>query len=134
MRREGSGVQRGGGRFLQLFGAGSEAARRPPPPLTPPPPPLCAPQLQRRGHGACEGLTIQDPGLLEFVMEAREEVESAAGPARLGALCDAAAARAARAAGALGAAVAGGDWAGAAQALTELRYLVRIQEAAEQKM
>ena len=37
----------------------------------------CPPQLNHKGFGACEGMTITDPELLMSVMEAREEVEEA---------------------------------------------------------
>lgn len=40
-------------------------------------------QLQQAGLGACEGLTITDPELLMYVMEAREEVEGTEDPDRL---------------------------------------------------
>ena len=46
----------------------------------------CPLQLNQRGFGACEGMTITDPHLLMYVMEAREEVEGASDTQSLQAL------------------------------------------------
>jgi len=91
-------------------------------------------QLAQKGLGACEGLTITDPDLLESVMEAREQVEEEEDPEKLQQLRERVAHQEARCIEDLKAAFASGDLDGAAEASTVLRYLVRIQEAIIEKM
>ncbi|EFN52990.1 hypothetical protein CHLNCDRAFT_12745, partial [Chlorella variabilis] len=92
--------------------------------------------LNQRGFGACEGMTISDPELLMYVMEAREEVESTApqDKARLQGLLDANRGLEERCLQELVAAFRAGDMQHAAELTTQLRYICRIKEAIVEKM
>ncbi|KAI3424842.1 hypothetical protein D9Q98_008228 [Chlorella vulgaris] len=92
--------------------------------------------LSQRGFGACEGMTITDPELLMYVMEAREEVEGtpANDTARLQALLDTNQSLEQRCIQELSAAFAAGDLQHAAELTTQLRYICRIREAIVEKM
>eukprot|EP00887_Chlorella_sp_A99_P007239 scaffold2.g7239.t1 len=91
--------------------------------------------LQERGLGACEGMTITDPELLTYVMEAREEVEAAArDPPALARLLDENRALEGRCVGQLARAFREGDLERVAELTTQLRYLTRIQEAIVERL
>jgi hypothetical protein len=118
-----------------VFGR-QEAVRAPliksPPPFLP----LSPPQL----HGTAdppdaESHTLTDPDLLADVMEAREAVADAEpGGAALAALRADYARRADALAATLSAAFGAGDEAAARDAVTRLRYVTRIMQAATDKM
>ncbi|GAB4821397.1 hypothetical protein N2152v2_008443 [Parachlorella kessleri] len=91
-------------------------------------------QLQQRGLGACEGLTITDPELLMYVMEAREEVEGTTEPARLQQLLDDSRVQEQRCVQELVTAFQQSDFSRAAEVTTHLRYVKRIQEAIIDKL
>lgn len=90
--------------------------------------------LQHQGLGACEGLTITDPELLMYVMEAREEVESTEDRERLQQLLQESKAQEERCLQELRVAFQQGQLHHAAEATTQLRYVNRIQEAILDKL
>ncbi|KAL4437292.1 hypothetical protein ABPG75_004431 [Micractinium tetrahymenae] len=90
--------------------------------------------LNQAGLGACEGMTITDPELLMYVMEAREDVEGAADKAQLARLLDQNTALKDKCIQELATAFRAGDLLHAAELTTQLRYICRIREAIVEKL
>lgn len=90
--------------------------------------------LNQAGLGACEGMTITDPELLMYVMEAREDVEGAGDAAQLQGLLEQNTAVKDRCIEELAAAFRAGDLQLAAELTTQLRYICRIREAIVDKL
>lgn len=84
--------------------------------------------------GACEGLTITDPELLEPVMELREEVDAAQTPEELRPILEGVEAEERRCVGDLSAAFAAGELERAFEISTVLRYVLRVKEAVIEKL
>lgn len=91
-------------------------------------------QLQKEGHGACEGLTITDPELLDYVMEVRGDIEEAEDRDALSAMLADANKRIEKIITELKKTFGIGDYDHAAELTTQLRYLVRIKEAIIDKL
>ncbi|KAL6773851.1 HSC20 [Auxenochlorella protothecoides x Auxenochlorella symbiontica] len=90
--------------------------------------------LRLQGIEPEESAGVDDPELLAYVMEAREEVEGTRSRAGLETLLRDNREREAAAVARLRAAFAAAEWAAAAEAVNRLRYIERIQEAIREKL
>lgn len=90
--------------------------------------------LRLRGVEPEGGAGVDDPELLAYVMEAREEVQGTQSRAGLETLLRDNREREAVVVAELRAAFAAAEWAAAAGAANRLRYIERIQEAIREKL
>ena len=84
--------------------------------------------------GACEGITITDPDLLEPVMALREEVDEAESPEQLQYILENVKKEEDQCIAELAVFFAAGNLEKAAETTTLLRYITRIKEAIIEKM